>query len=293
MGFLIFADLSVNSDSGGSETWANILKTSKSLDFQTIILPGDMAYDLMTNNSTNGDNFMNALQPLTSHYPLMVCAGNHETYDNYYNYLERFDMPGSKFYYTFTVGLVRFLAIHTEAFLTEVDMLPDMLPYIQGVLNRSPADRQMYPWMVVFGHRPMYCSSKDSSNPCGGQADSLKQYLEKWFKLYKVDLYVNGHVHDYQRTTPVYQGQATGGVDLTTGSYVNPTSTIYVTTGGPGNNEGNDPVDWDDAPDWLAAGDQDYTFSLMNVYNHTHLQWRQFKASNNSISDNFWIVKTK
>jgi predicted MPP superfamily phosphohydrolase len=292
MKFLVLADLSTGPNTNGTTTWNSIMKSSNSLGFQAILYPGDMAYDLNTDHSTYGDNFMNTLQPLVSSFPFMVCAGNHETPGNYYNYLQRFDMPGTKFYYTFTVGLVRFLAIHTEAFLTEVDMLPDMLPYIQGVLNRSPADRQKYPWMIVFGHRPMYCCSKDMAAACGSESDTLRKYLESWFKQYKVDLYINGHVHDYQRTSPVYQGQVTSGFDKYSGTYVNPTSPIYVTTAGVGNSEGNIPVLWTNAPKWLVAGDDDYTYSLMNVYNSTHLYWEQLKASNNSISDSFWIVKT-
>jgi hypothetical protein len=290
MNYLIFGDLSTAADGAG--TWADILNTAKSLNFQTVVLPGDMAYDLNTDNSVNGDNFMNSLQPISSYVPVMVAAGNHETKDNYYNYLTRFDMPNTKYYYTFTSGLVRFLAIHTEAFLTEVDMLPDMLPYIQGVLNRSPADRQKYPWMIVFGHRPMYCSSKAKADACGPEADTLKKYLESWFKQYKVDLFVNGHVHNYQRTAPVYQGQITSAFDDYSSTYINPASTIYVTTGGPGSDGSNSKVDWTNAPNWLIAGDNDFTFSLMNVYNSTHLYWEQLKSSNNAISDAFWIIKT-
>ena len=289
LNYLIFGDLSVLADGAGS--WADILASASDLDFDTVVMAGDMAYNLHTGNSTRGDSFMNSLQPIVSSVPLMVCAGNHETKDNYYNYMARFNLPNNKFYYTFTSGLVRFLAIHTEAFLTEVDMLPDMLPYIRGVLNRSQDDKLKYPWLIVFGHRPMYCYGDDKPETCSTDADTIKKNLESWFKQYKVDLYVNGHVHNYQRTAPVYQGQVTSSYDAYTSTYVNPASTIYVTTGGPGADDVNNNFDPTNAPSWLIAGDSDYTFSIMNVFNSTHLYWEQLKSSNNAISDSFWIIK--
>lgn len=287
---LLFGDLSTAQN--GASTWNDIKGIAKNLNVQAMVVCGDMAYDLSSQSSTVGDGFMNDIQPLAQYIPFMVSAGNHETSDNYYNYLTRFDMPNTKYYYTFTAGLVRFVAIHTEAFLTEVDMLPDMLPFIQGVLNRSAADKLKYPWLVVFGHRPMYCSSKAKADACGPEADTLKKYLESWFKQYKVDLYVNGHVHNYQRTAPVYQGKVTSAYDAYASSYVNPQSTIYVTTGGPGSDGTNSKVDYADAPNWLIAGEQNYSFSVMNVYNSTHLYWQQLKSQDNSLSDSFWIIKT-
>lgn len=287
---LLFGDLST--DQYGSNTWTDIKGIAKDLLVQAMVVCGDMAYDLSSKSSTVGDNFMNDIQPIAHYVPTMVAAGNHETTDNYYNYLTRFDMPNSKYYYTFTAGLVRFVAIHTEAFLTEIDMLPDMLPFIQSTLNRSPADKLKYPWLVVFGHRPMYCSSKSKAEACGPEADTLKKYLESWFKQFKVDLYVNGHVHNYQRTAPVYQGRVTSAYDNYASTYINPQSTVYVTTGGPGSDGTNSKVDWTDAPDWLVAGEEDYSFSLMNVFNSTHLYWQQLKSKNNALTDSFWIIKT-
>ena len=287
---LIFGDLST--DQYGANTWTDIKGIAKDLLVQAMVVCGDMAYDLSSKSSTVGDNFMNDIQPIAHYVPTMVAAGNHETTDNYYNYITRFDMPNAKYYYTFTAGLVRFVAIHTEAFLTELDMLPDMLPFILGVLNRSPADKLKYPWLVVFGHRPMYCSSKSKAEACGPEADTLKKYLESWFKQYKVDLYVNGHVHNYQRTAPVYQGRVTSGYDSYASTYINPQSTVYVTTGGPGSDGTNSKVDWTDAPDWLVTGEEDYSFSLMNVFNSTHLFWQQLKSKNNALTDSFWIIKT-
>ena len=287
--FILFGDLATDAD--GAATWNDIEDMAKDYLVQTIIQVGDMAYDLCTSSSTVGDAFMATLQPIAHYVPYMVCAGNHETTDNYYNYLQRFDMPGTKYYYTFTVGYVRFLAIHTEAFLTELNVLNPMMTFILQVLNRSPADKAAYPWLVVYGHRPMYCSSKAKDNACGPEANTIKSYLEPLFHEFKVDLYVNGHVHNYQRTSPVYQGIPVTLGDAYSSTYINPSAPVYVTTGGPGSDGSNSKIDWTNAGEWLVAGEENFSFSVMNVYNKTHLYWEQILAKNNLVTDAFWLVK--
>lgn len=283
---LVFGDLSTADD--GADTWTDMNDNAKDFLIQGMIHVGDIAYDLSSKSSTVGDDYMATVQPLAHYFPYMVCAGNHETTDNYYNYLQRFDMPNTKFYYTFTIGYIRFLAIHTEAFISETDMLPSMMAYIKTVLNRSASDKATYPWLIVFGHRPMYCSSKAKADACGPEANTIKQNLEGLFKQYNVDIYINGHVHNYQRTTPVYQGTATSS---STNYYINAKSTLYVTTGGSGSDGSNSKIDWTDAPNWLVAGEEDFSFSVLKVYNKTHLYWEQLKTKNNYITDAFWLIK--
>jgi acid phosphatase type 7 len=287
--FIIYGDLATGQY--GENTWADIVSVAKDLLTQTIIQVGDMAYNLDTNNSVNGDNFMTALEPLASYMPYMVCAGNHETSDNYYNYLQRFMMPGTKFYHTFTTGYVRFVAVHTEAFLTETYMLNSMLAFVKQTLNRSPDDKAKYPWVVVFGHRPMYCTCKASKETCTTEADTIKKSLEGLLYQYNVDLYVNGHIHNYQRTCPVYLGSAVGNCDPSNNVYINPRAPIYVTTGGPGADGTDTTFSFTNAPSYIMAGDDSYTFTLMNVFNSSHLYWEQYGSKKNTIKDSFWIIK--
>ena len=39
---------------------------------------GDIAYDMVVNNSRVGDKFMRLIEPVASKLPYMVCPGNHE-----------------------------------------------------------------------------------------------------------------------------------------------------------------------------------------------------------------------
>ena len=137
----------------------------------------------------------------------------------------------------------------------------------------------------------MYCSSKAKDNACGPEANTIKSYLEPLFHEFKVDLYVNGHVHNYQRTSPVYQGIPVTLGDAYSSTYINPSAPVYVTTGGPGSDGSNSKIDWTNAGEWLVAGEENFSFSVMNVYNKTHLYWEQILAKNNLVTDAFWLVK--
>ena len=286
--FIIFGDLAT--DAYGANTWADIEANAKNLLSQFMIHVGDLAYDLSTDNSQVGDSYMATLQPIAGYIPYMVAAGNHETTDSYYNYLTRFDMPNTKYYYTYTVGPIRFLAVHTEAFLFETGMINSLMAFVYQTLNRSPADKAAYPWLIVYAHRPMYCiPPPNKPQTCASEAESIKQNLEPLFYQFKVDLYVNGHIHNYQRTSPVYQGKV---MSSTTGNtYINPKATIYVTTGSVGADNTNVIIDLDNAPEWLITGDDRYSFSSLNVFNATHLHWQQLDTQTNNVIDEFWIVK--
>ena len=38
----------------------------------------------------------------------------------------------------------------------------------------TPESRALRPWLVVFGHRPMYCSNFDDGNDCLSTTDLLR-----------------------------------------------------------------------------------------------------------------------
>lgn len=46
--------------------------------YDAIIHVGDFAYDMHSDNSLVGDEFMRQIEPIAAYLPYMVCAGNHE-----------------------------------------------------------------------------------------------------------------------------------------------------------------------------------------------------------------------
>jgi len=287
--FIIYGDLTV-SESYGEATLESFKLQHAKLNLSHIIHVGDIAYDLFTNDWKQGDSFMNALQPIISQVPFMTIPGNHEADDGYKSYDARFFMPQNNFYHSYTIGLVKYVAINTEAFFYSGSDINAMLASTKDALQRSAAELEEFPWLIVYGHRPFYCSSASKKKACDDEAKTLKSYFEDMFYQAGVDVYVNGHVHNYERTAPVYKSKVLTANFGPMFDYSKPKAPIYITDGGAGPDGGNSKIDWD-APDWFVVGEEDISYSIVTVYNSTHLWWEQWLSDDGLLADSFWIKK--
>ncbi len=52
-------------------------------------------------------------------------------------------------------------------------------------------------FILLGGHRPFYCVPSGGKD-CGDFATYMRDCLEDVFHLYKVDLVVNAHMHNYE-----------------------------------------------------------------------------------------------
>jgi 3',5'-cyclic AMP phosphodiesterase CpdA len=66
------------------------------------------------------------------------------------------------------------------------------LPWLRRALAESDA-----PWKVVVGHHPIHSSGFYGSDP------AAQRRLGPLFRRYGVQLYINGHEHNYERTRPI------------------------------------------------------------------------------------------
>jgi len=139
-------------------------------------------------------------------------------------------------WFSYNVGLVHYVMMSTEAYFF-YNGAATQFKWLEADL--SAVDRKVTPWVVVSGHRSIYCS-------CDGDCDSAAttvregQYgMEELFMKYGVDLWracraargrgappvrrahpqpparrpprrppvraVNGHEHDYERNYPTYK----------------------------------------------------------------------------------------
>eukprot|EP01137_Pigoraptor_chileana_P005746 Opistho-2@49209 len=235
------------------------------------------------------DHFMQNVQPFAARVPYQVCPGNHERIgdSNLVAYLARFPFPGKaegRAWFAFDYSFIHFISISTEH---ATDSSSEQWRWLAEELERSntEAQRAVTPWLIVYGHRPLYCSNqRPDIDDCNKMAEKFRTDLDELFYKYKVDVYFTGHVHSYERTLPVHNLTAEN-------SYVNPSFPVHVINGAAGNIEMLD-VEWYmPKPDWSAVRLSVYGYNKMWA-NATNMHWQYIQDTDGAVVDEFEIVKT-
>lgn len=298
----VYGDFGVVNDQ--SQALLQKYATTGELDF--IIHAGDLAYNLVTNQATRGDQFMRQIEPMASRFPYMTCPGNHEEAQNFTHYTSRFTVPnsGSQLYFSYNVGPVHFVSISTELYFYSKyysnEHILQQYKWIERDLQQAQKDRHIRPWIVVYGHRPLYCTLDRNDDPTACTLDTsnlrdgisytkgVKRVapLEPLFHTYGVDFYFSGHMHSYERLWPTYRQQ------VMQRNYDNPQAMINIVGGSAGCQEDLDSFDRPYYP-WSAFHSDTYGFGVFTIYNHTHSHWKQVHSQNGTILDEILVTKNK
>ncbi len=179
--------------------------------------------------------------------PFYPSIGNHELEGGdcgYQAYTDVYSLPGNappghrEKYYSFDWGNAHFVALDTNQDYTVGSTQHNWL--VSDLRNSSR------PWTFVFFHHPPYSSGLTSS------VHRVRQHLVPVFEAYGVDVVLNGHDHDYERTCPIRDEACTtpqdGGI-------------VYVVTGGGGASLRNVGSSW-----FTAYSDSTYHFVRIAVY---------------------------
>nr|XP_044252206.1 acid phosphatase type 7 isoform X3 [Drosophila takahashii] len=232
--------------------------------YDAIIHVGDFAYDMDWENGEVGDEFMRQVETIAAYVPYMVCVGNHEEKYNFSNYRARFNMPGEtdSLWYSFNLGPVHFVSFSTEVYYFlgyGFKLLTKQFEWLERDLAEAnlPENRAKRPWIITYGHRPMYCSD-DKEYDCNAQLETyIRQGLPmlKWFGLedlffkHGVDVEFFAHEHFYTRLWPIYDYKVYNG--SAEAPYTNPRAPIQIITGSAGCSEQREPFSHD-LPAWNA-----------------------------------------
>jgi hypothetical protein len=100
---------------------------------------------------------------------------------------------------------------------------------------RTAAANPNIQWIIVNYHTPMYTSPNTcSASSCKGNS-SLRDVYHPLFDNYRVDLVLQGHINNYQRTYPLkYNPVSPSSPTITstnTSSYTDPQGEIFATVG--------------------------------------------------------------
>ena len=101
--------------------------------------------------------------------------------------------------------MFRFCVAHTELDWREGS---EQYKFIENCL--TSIDRQRQPWLIFLAHRVLGYSSVEFYVDFYVEEGSFeeptgREDLEKLWQKYNVDIALYGHVHNYERSCPVYE----------------------------------------------------------------------------------------
>ena len=256
------------------DTVANIKNSSAKL----VLALGDYSY------SNTPACWLNIVKPIKAITKINI--GNHDGQSVIllHAYLNYFGL--SKQYYSFNVQNVHILTMSTEQ------------PFVVGskqynfVLDdlKSAATNPSTKWIIVNLHIPLYTSPNTCIEfTCAGHK-SLRETYHPLFDKFGVDIVLEGHVHNYQRTYPIVcNPKNLSSPTITSASennYNNPEGQIYVIVGTGGVNlqglTGQTPY---------MASQQDSKFGVLAMHFSENKLNANFISNNGSVLDQFNITK--
>ncbi|XP_077997692.1 acid phosphatase type 7-like [Glandiceps talaboti] len=273
--------------------------------FDAILHVGDFAYDFDSDDGQTGDEFMRQVEPIAAYLPYMVCVGNHESAYNFSHYKNRFTMPNydenQNVWFSWNIGPAHIISISTEIYFYVnygIEQMFNQWNWLKKDLEEAtkPENRAKHPWIIVMGHRPMYCSNDDHDDCTKSESIVRTGYLgnfglEELFYKHGVDLEIWAHEHSYERLWPVYNRKVyNGSLDE---PYTNPKAPVHIITGSAGCKEDHDGFQPPYRP-WSAFRRQDYGYTRMQIMNTTHVYMEQVSDDKGGeVIDKIMIIKDK
>jgi Calcineurin-like phosphoesterase len=165
-----------------------------------------------------------------------IAIGNHEddSSEGFSSYMSAFGL--SKTYYSFTYGNVRVIVMDTDH--DSYSKGSAQYNFVISQLQQASTDSNIK-WIIVYMHKQMYtssntCSSSSCSNT-GSDATNLRNIYHSQFGKYGVDVVLNGHVHNFQRTFPIKYDSGSPSSPIVTSSastdYFDPYGQIFALVG--------------------------------------------------------------
>jgi hypothetical protein len=159
------------------------------------------------------EDFFDALEPVVQSVPIVSAHGNHEVMA--INYFAQFAMPGDEENYGLDYGPLH-LTVLNDSPTDSTDIQGKVATFLQTDLTAHDSQ----PWKFVMHHRPAY-----SSATAHGSDPMLQATFGPIFDQHHVDLVLNGHDHDYERSKPLKAGAVQADPSM---------GTVYIVNGGMG-----------------------------------------------------------
>jgi predicted phosphodiesterase len=293
--FVAAGDWGCNSDT--KETIANIMDKNPKF----VLGLGDYSYE------STADCWLDDINPVEE--KMKVVLGNHEMPSgeerDYFSenaneeFKKRFNLSKEQ-YYSFTNNNVHFVALSTEMAETEHSR---QIAFVNNDLSKSSSDPDI-DWIIVYFHRPLYTLPGSL-----GAEDELRKIYHPIFTEYGVDLVLQAHIHNYQRSYPIIYNNNNDDpaesiviTDHNKYEYDDPKGQIFVIAGTAGaelsdvigNPCTGDNQNHDDSTKYpyMICGYKGFGFLNVDITNNGRTLSAKFLANDNSkIIDQFNITK--
>lgn len=285
-----------NYQPGSLNTTDQLIKDLNNIDI--IFHIGDITY--ANGYISQWDQFTSQIEPIASRVPYMIASGNHERdwpgTGSFYNGMDSggecgvlaqnmFFVPAKnreKFWYSTDFGMFHFCIADSEHDWREGS---EQYRFIEKCL--ASVDRQKQPWLIFAAHRVLGYSSDKYYGMEGSFEEPMgRESLQKLWQKYKVDIAFYGHVHNYERTCPVYQNQCVKSGRSHYSGVVN--GTIHVVVGGAGAHLSEfSTVN----TSWSLYKDYDWGFVKLTSSNPSSLLFEYKKSRDGKVYDSFSISR--
>ena len=261
---------------GNTQKTANIAKNN---DADMVLALGDYSY------GSTPDCWFNTIKPIDGITRINI--GNHddESATLLDSYLKHFGLP--KQYYSYDMQNVHVLTMSTEEEFTAGS---EQYNFVVGDLQHTATNPNIK-WNIVNMHAPLY----SSPNTCGDTAcegdKALRDTYHPLFDKYGVDLVLEGHVHNYQRSYPIMYNSENPSNPIVTScnksSYNSSDGQVYAIVGTGGVN-----LHGLAGKSSFIADQQDSKFGILNIQSSADVLDVKFIDSHGSFFDQFNITKT-
>jgi len=259
---------------------AKAVNIAKSLKPQLVLGLGDYS-------STETEScWVNLSKPVDS--ITRIAIGNHDDENDGLAkaYLNHYGL--SKQFYSFDIKNIHVLTMATEE---EFEVGTEQYNFVVNDLRNSANDPNIK-WIIVTMHHPIYSSPNECSlSDCQGDED-LGELYHPLFDKYGVDIVLQAHARNYQRSFPLEFNQESPSNPIVTSTskeeYKNPKGAIFAIVGTGGGElkhqlEGASP---------FMAFQQDTKFGILDMHFSDNNLDAKFVANDGSTMDHFSLSKT-
>ena len=262
-------------DMGCSSITSKIVNDMTNMTPELVLALGDLSYQ------NSADCWLKIVSPIESKIKIILGEHDHKSSSLLEQFKNLFNL--SQEYYSFNYQYVHFIALATEI---PFDINSPQYNFIKNDLEDASKNSQIK-WIIVYSYRPSY------SSPTKHQGNAnLRDIYHPLFQKYHVDIVLQAHNHNYQRSYPINYNQRVPSnptiTDNDSNLYKDSIGQVYVTIG----TGGAKLYDLSGKAPYIATQHNGFGFLDISLTNNgRNLTGIFYSTNNRSIEDIFTVLK--